>query len=346
MSGSRRFLTLLSFALMLGVSGWVVAGFWPSHGAPWLSGTVHLALLSLVVLEVVSRALKMRWAAHACGIPLPMGTALRVCLAGDFAAGVTPARSGAEPARFLVLAEAGIPPAGRVLLLLLELFLELWSLVLVCGGLALAFRGRGVTTAGLLAVVGGYSTFVLGSATAAWLLARHHAKGPPPAWFGPMARRVRLRAGHWRTVQRTLRGARAGAAALRQARWLPMLQAFACSVLHVLAKVAVLPVLVALAAPTYPLTLDTLAPLLLWPLALFYGGVAVPAPGGGGFIEGAFAATLSGAIPAGIFAAALLWWRFYTYYLYLVLGALAAGDAARRALQGAGPAAAPSTAPA
>ena len=48
--------------------------------------------------------------------------------------------------------------------------------------------------------------------------------------------------------------------------------------------------------PSFPLTMDTLAPLVLWPLALFYGGVVVPAPGGGGFIEGAFAATLSGII--------------------------------------------------
>jgi hypothetical protein len=59
----------------------------------------------------------------------------------------------------------------------------------------------------------------------------------------------------------------------------------------------------------------------------------VPAPGGGGFIEGAFAATLSTAIPAGIFAAALLWWRFYTFYLYILIGGLAAGDAALRALR-------------
>ena len=341
MSSGRRLFTLVSFALMLGVSGWVVAGYWPANGMPWLGRSVHAALLTLVALEIVTRAVKMQASARACGIPLRFGTACRVCLAGDFAAGVTPARSGAEPARFLVLAEAGIAPAARVLLLFLELFLELWSLVVVCGSLALAFRGRGVTTAGLLAVVGGYSTFVLGSGAVAWLLARHHAKGPPPVWFRAVAARIRslgtLHAGHWRTVQQTLRGVRAGVTALRRAQWRPMLQAFGCSVLHVLAKVAMLPVLVVLADPTFPFTLDTLAPLVLWPLALFYGGVAVPAPGGGGFIEGAFAATLSGTIPAGLFAAALLWWRFYTYYLYLLVGALAAGDAARRALRGTMP---------
>jgi uncharacterized membrane protein YbhN (UPF0104 family) len=68
-------------------------------------------------------------------------------------------------------------------------------------------------------------------------------------------------------------------------------------------------------------------------LALFYGGVVVPAPGGGGFIEGAFAATLRDAIPPTLFAASLLWWRFYTFYLYLLVGAVAAGRGVLRALR-------------
>ena len=54
---------------------------------------------------------------------------------------------------------------------------------------------------------------------------------------------------------------------------------------------------------------------------------------GGGFIEGAFAATLKDAIPVGIFAASLIWWRFYTFYLYIIVGGLAAGNAALRAIR-------------
>ena len=54
---------------------------------------------------------------------------------------------------------------------------------------------------------------------------------------------------------------------------------------------------------------------------------------GGGVIEGAFAATLTHAIPAGIFAASMLWWRFYTFYLYVAVGGFAAGDAAIRAIR-------------
>lgn len=329
----RLLFTVTSFALMLGVSVTVVARHWPSEGMPWLDARLHAALLALVGVEILARAAKMHASARACALPLRFGTALRTCLAGDFAAAVTPARSGAEPARFLVLAESGVAPAGRVLLLFLELFLELWSLVVVCGALALAFRGHGASSVGLLALIGGYGTVVLGAGAVAWLLSRHHANGPPPTAFQRLGPALRLHAGHWRTMQRTLRGTRDGVTALQTARWQPMLQSLGLSIIHVLAKVALLPLLVILAAPGFSITMDTLAPLVLWPLALFYGGVAVPAPGGGGVIEGAFAQLLAPAIPGAIFAAALLWWRFYTYYLYLIIGGLAAGSAATRALR-------------
>ncbi|MCA2993026.1 lysylphosphatidylglycerol synthase domain-containing protein [Gemmatimonas sp.] len=333
MSWKRWLVTLLSFGLMLGISAWVVARHWPANGMPWLAWPVHLAALATVTAEIATRAFKIQASARACRIPLSFGTALRVCLAGDLAAAITPARSGAEPARFLVLAESGTGAAQRVLVLFLELFLEMWSLVLVCSVLAVLFAGRGASTGGLLALVGGYSTVVLGAGAAGWFLSRRNANGPPPAW----ARALGLAAPRWRAVQRTLRSLRGAVTSLRRAKVGLMLLAFGGSVLHVLFKVATLPILVFLGDPAFPRTMDTLAPLVLWPLALFYGGVVVPAPGGGGFIEGAFAATLSTAIPAGIFVAALLWWRFYTFYLYILIGGLAAGDAALRALRPASP---------
>jgi glycosyltransferase 2 family protein len=329
MSWKRWLVTALSFGLMLGISAWVVSQHWPAGGMPWLAWPVHAAALATVTAEIVTRALKIQASARACGIPLTFGTSLRVCLAGDFAAAITPARSGAEPARFLVLAESGTGPAGRVLVLFLELFLEMWSLVLVCTVLAVAFRGRGASTSGLLALVGGYSTLVLSVGAAGWFLSRRNAHGPPPRW----AARLGLGAARWRPVQRTLRSLRGAVQSLRTANPALMLLAFGGSVLHVLFKVATLPMLVFLGDRSFALTMDSLAPLVLWPLALFYGGVVVPAPGGGGIIEGAFAATLSDAIPEGIFAAALLWWRFYTFYLYILIGGAAAGDAALRALR-------------
>ncbi len=326
---ARRFFTLLSFVTMMGASGWVVARHWPDGGMPWLAWQAHAAALAIMLGELTTRAFKIQASAWAVSCPITFGTALRVCLAGDFAAGVTPARSGAEPARFLVLGEAGLPTASRLLILFLELFLEMCSLALVCLALAFLFHGRGASVTGLIGLVGGYSVAVLGAGAAGFVLARRNAHGPPPAW----ARRVGLHAGRWRAVQRQLRQLRTSVRALRHADPRRMAAAYGASVLHVLGKVAVLPALVFLGDRAFPLTMETLAPLVLWPLALFYGGVVVPAPGGGGVIEGAFALTLADAIPGGIFAASLLWWRFYTYYVYLLAGGVAAGDAIRRALR-------------
>ena len=329
MTRTRWLITILSFALMTGASVWVVGTHWPATGMPTLAWSAHAAALLAVTLEVGTRAFKIQASAHAVGLRLRFGAAVRVCLGGDFAASITPARSGAEPARFLVLAESGMPSAGRVLVLFLELFLEMGSLALVCLVLALLFRGRGASIGGLLGLIGGYSAAVLGAGAIALALARRNANGPPPEW----ARRLGMHAGRWRSVQRTLRQLRTSLSSLRTAnRWL-MLCAFGGSVVHVLFKVATLPLLVYLGDRSFPVTMDSLAPLVLWPLALFYGGVVVPAPGGGGFIEGAFAATLMDAIPTNIFAASLIWWRFYTFYLYILVGGLAAGDAALRAIR-------------
>ena len=329
MSLTRWLLTVLSFAVMFGASAWVVSDNWPAGGMPWLAWPAHAAALSAVVIEAVARALKIQCSAIAVGLPLRFGTALRTCLGGDFAAAITPARSGAEPARFLILGESGMPVAGRVLVLFLELFLEMCSLALVCLLLAWAFHGRGASVQGLLALVGGYSTAVLGLGVIGLLLARRNANGPPPAW----AAFLRIHPGRWRAVQRTLRQLRDSVNSLRRSNVRYMLAAYAFSVVHVLCKVAVLPVLVFFGDRTFAVTMDSLAPLVLWPLALFYGGVVVPAPGGGGFIEGAFAALLKPSIPASVFAASLIWWRFYTFYLYLIAGGMAAGDAALRALR-------------
>ena len=74
---------------------------------------------------------------------------------------------------------------------------------------------------------------------------------------------------------------------------------------------------------------------MLWPLALFYGAVIAPVPGGGGIVEVGFKATLGGIIPVALFGASLVWWRFYTFYLYILLGALAAGGTVLRALRSA-----------
>ncbi|MDQ6830613.1 MAG: flippase-like domain-containing protein [Gemmatimonadota bacterium] len=324
MSARRWLLTILSFGAAIGVSVYIVASSWPEEHAPLLPVSAHALAMLAAAIDMLARGAKIRYSGHALGMPLSLRTGLRTSLGGDFGAGITPARSGAEPARFLILAERGIPITNVLLLLFVELFLEMLSLAIVAIILAITFRDAGKMISGMIGLVFGYAGVVLGAGGVALMLSRHNAHGPPPAW----ALRIGLHAGRWRAVQRLLRQVKHGVSRLRGAAPVPALVALACSTLHVIARLAVLPALVLAADPAVPL-----APLTLWPLVLFYGGVVAPVPAGGGVIEFAFKATLGHVIPKRIFGATLIWWRFYTFYVNIALGALIAGGTVMRALR-------------
>jgi len=129
-------------------------------------------------------------------------------------------------------------------------------------------------------------------------------------------------------MQQTLRQLRERLGALRRARRGWALAALAASLVHVAARISVLAALVLTVAPSVPLT-----PLILWPLTLYYGAGIAPAPGGGGVVEVAYRGALGGIIPAAYLGASLVWWRFYTFYLPMVIGAVVAGRAVKRAMR-------------
>lgn len=284
----------------------------------------HLVALGGAVAEVTLRAFKLTWSAKALDIPLTLGTAFRVCLGGDFGASVTPSRSGAEPARFLIMAEARTPLGGIVMVLWAEIVLEVLSLATVALLIALFFPGTDRAVMIVLGVIASYAVTVLAVSVLGLALSRRNANGPPPAW----APKFGLNAGRWRTIQKALRQLRGSVAAIRRARPLPMVGSFVASALHVIARLCILPGLVLFVAPKTPI-----APLVAWPLAMQYGAAVVPAPGGGGAVELVFKQTLGNVIPAEIFGASLVWWRFYTIYLYILVGALVAGGTVMRALK-------------
>jgi uncharacterized protein (TIRG00374 family) len=323
---TRWLLTALSFLVAIGASVWLVWRGWPAQGGtlslPWW---VHGLSLAIMLAEAAMRSAKLVLAGRALGAPLSFGTGLRTVLGGDFAAAITPSRSGSEPARFMVLTAARVPVASIILLLFVELFMEGLSIALVAVVLTLLFHGEGRAISGILVLAAGYGATVVAVGVVGSMLARRYASGPAPHW----ARRIRLDALRWRAVQRSLHQLQLGMDALRHARAVPLLGALAVSVLHVVLRLCALPAIVLPLAPETPL-----APLVLWPLVLFYGSVVAPVPGGGGAVELAFTTVLKGTIPPAIMGRALVWWRLYGFYGYVVLGALATGRTALRALRG------------
>lgn len=324
MTPTRWLITALSFAATIGVSIYMIHG-WSQQGTSLvLPMRAHLFALLAVAIEVLARSLKIRWSARAAGIRLKLSTAARTCLGGDFAAAITPARSGAEPARFFVLSEAGLPSSSVLVILYAELFLEVLSLAAVVFCVAVIFRHAGSVLVTLVSVVGGYAAVILGIGALGLFLSRRNANGPPPRW----ARRLGLHAGRWRTVQRALRKLRSTVDSVDRIHRRAAIGAFLASFVHVAIRLTVLPALVLTSVASAPV-----APLALWPLGFLYGAAVVPAPGGGGAVEMAFRAALGHAIPVQLFAASLIWWRFYTFYIYILLGAVAAGNTVLRAVR-------------
>jgi glycosyltransferase 2 family protein len=320
----RWVLTALSFAALFGVSAYLVSG-WRTEGVDLrLPAIAHFLAAGAVVTEILTRAWKITWSARAVGIQLPLVTAIRTCLGGDFGAAITPARSGAEPARFLILSEARLGPAAVLVILFAELFLEALSLAVVVALAAIIFHSAGPVLGALVGVVGGYSAFVLGLGALAFLLSRRGSKGPPPSW----AQAIGLHAGRWRVVQRWMRRVRSSVDSVRDLHpgWGAL--SLGASVVHVAVRLMILPALVLTSAPDVDV-----APLALWSLSILYGAVVIPAPGGGGAVEVVFHAVFRNIIPEELFGAALVWWRFYTFYAYIILGALVAGGVVMRALR-------------
>ena len=325
MSFRRWLVVLLSFAATTGITAYILRSGLSRPGPhPVLPPWAHLAAFAVVLLEIGTRSVKLHWSAAALRIPLRFGTSLRVCLGGDFAASISPARSGAEPARFLVLAEDGIAPAPSLLILFTELLLETWSLVALCAVFLFLFRNEGSVLGLMTAMIGGYAALVLATGAAAYALARSHGKGPPPSWaiaFG-------LHAGRWRTVQRALRSVRTNLGALRHASIAPMAGAFVASLVHVGLRLTLLPIIALALDPGLPLS-----SLVLWPLVFLYGGAIAPAPGGGGAVEFGFQFAYKDIMTPGVLGGALLCWRFYTFYLYVQLGGLSVGGTVLKALR-------------
>jgi glycosyltransferase 2 family protein len=318
---------IVSFVAAIGVSLYIVISSWPrQHAAVSMDLGPHLMLLGIALSELLARGAKVWLSAIAMRIPMSYRLALRASAGGDFGAAITPNKSGAEPARYLIMTEDGMRPAQILLVIYAELFLEMISLALVAVALYFLFRNAGSTLIGVISAVGLYSLFVLGTGALGWILsAKYGTTGPPPRW----ARRLKLRGARWRKVQRALATLRTAISGIRHMRIGMTGIALLASILHIGLRIAILPAIVySLGEKQVPL-----APLVLWPVALMWGSAVSPLPGGGGAIEVGFKAALEHSIPARIFGAALIWWRFYTFYLFILLGALAAGGTVLRALR-------------
>ena len=323
----RWLFTIISFAAVVGVSVYAVMGSVHAGGAVTLHMPLqaHLLAFGAFAAEVIARSFKLSWSARAVGTHLPVSTSFRTSLGGDFAASITPARVGAEPSRFLILKVSGIPSSAAMVILYMEIFLEMISLGVVLIAMMFLFDASNRVFIAMTGVVGTYAAVVIGFGIFGYVLSRRQLGTEAPSW----ARRVRLHGKRWEIVVRWLSKIRLTVEAFREMHYGWATSALLISIFHVAIRFTILPAIVySSTSATVPLD-----PLVIWPLGFIYGVGVLPAPGGGGAVELAFRAALSSIIPAAIFAPALVWWRFYTFYIYIIVGAIVAGNIALRAVR-------------
>jgi uncharacterized protein (TIRG00374 family) len=313
---------LAALSLGAGISVCLVVLFVLPGPQPWqrlrgASVPLLIAAVAAAAVEMAFRALRLRILSRAVAGRLSWWASLRITLAGDFAAAVTPSRLGGEPARLLALSRNGLSPAEAGAVLFGEFATDLVSLGFLVA-LSVGLGGsKGLRSGSLwspiliLAILMAAAGAILrwpGLPDRTWYLA---ARYRPVSWALDRAGMREFRLAGW------LSDVRGRLGKLLTKGWPWMLAGTICSLLHTSARFSILPLLMsALAVPT------DLAMVILIQMAIFYGFALMPTPGGSGVPEMAFTAALSVSAPSAPVGLLLVLWRFLTFYLGGALGGL------------------------
>lgn len=272
--------------------------------------SVHLTCIALVAADIVARSWRTQLLVHGVGHQLSFRRSFAINSFGDAAATLTPLRLAGQPARVLALVHDGVPLDATLVALGVEavityLTVAICAVLLVVGAVPDWQHTIGRATA---AAGGALWPWLLGGAlllAAAWfaaarLAARRRLRSSPATDGAERPSPLRRLSAMWRLL---------ASVPLRA-----QLISFPLSVVNVMARVALLPVLAQL-LPTPP----AWGAAWLGSFALLYGQLVVPTPAGAGVVDAGF---LAGAQAAGETAAGgtLLWWRLYSSGVGLVLG--------------------------
>lgn len=263
----------------------------------------HALCLAIVSLDILGRAVRLRWYTRGLGAELSLGDAVTATAWGDAAAGLTPLRFGGEAAKFAGLLRGKLRPATALLALGLEALVT-YPLVFAFGlWLAWRFAPSWWDEVAPLLKEASVSAWP-------WLVAL--------VLLGVFGGWVYLR---WKR-SRESREASAPHPGVREAlgqvpRWV-IAAGIPLSLYNIVGRTLVLPLL-AMTLPGHP----PFGVMLLGSFALLYSQLLLPMPAGAGAVDFGFMAGMAGNLGSGS-AGLLLAWRFYTVGLGAALGALLA----------------------
>jgi len=250
----------------------------------------HAICLGLVVIDMVGRTLRLQYLVRGCGHRLGFRDSLMSNLFAEAGATLTPLRVGGEPARLAGMLASGVPATASFVAIAFEVITAWPALIVVAAWIFGRYAPEWWSTAGvhLGATMREQWPWVIAVAVvsvAAWWFGRRLARVAPHRLQRPL-RRILV---YWR----------------RMPRW-PLAASFAFSLVNVVTRLALLPVL-ALALPSAP----SLPTLVVGSFVLIYGQMILPTPAGAGAVELGFLAGAAGDLGGGSHWL-LLMWRLYS----------------------------------
>jgi uncharacterized membrane protein YbhN (UPF0104 family) len=264
----------------------------------------HLICLGLVAADLLARAWRIQWIVRGLGHRMTVKDAFVLNAFGDAACALTPLRIGGEPARLAGMLRSGVPATAAFVGISFEV-LAAWPVIIVAAGwLVWRYAPAWWLSAGpalSAAAARAWPWVVLAAvlSVVAWGYARRVSS--------PVSRQLR------RPVRRIL-------VYWRRMPWWPLLASAPLSLLNLVTRVAILPVL-ALTLTSPP----ALGPMTLGSFALLYSQMVLPTPSGAGPVELGFLGGAAGDLGDGQ-GWLLLAWRFYTSGLGVLLGVLIAAS--------------------
>ncbi|MFL5521381.1 MAG: YbhN family protein [Gemmatimonadales bacterium] len=250
----------------------------------------HLICLALVVVDMLGRTLRLQYLVHGCGHRLGFRDSLMSNLFAEAGATLTPLRVGGEPARLAGMLASGVPATASFVAIAFEVITAWPAMIVVAVWVFGRYAPEWWSNAGMhvgatLREQWPWAIAVVRLSAVAWWFGRRLARVAPHRLQRPM-RRIMV---YWRRMP-----------------WWPLAASFAFSILNVLTRLALLPVL-ALSLPTAP----SLPTLLVGSFVLIYGQMILPTPAGAGAVELGFFAGAAGDLGGGG-SWLLLMWRVYS----------------------------------
>lgn len=272
----------------------------------------HVICVGLVALDQLSKTWRVQALARGLGYRTAFARVFAFNVTSDASASLTPLRAGGEPVRFAGILYCGLSVPDTLALMGVEGLIEYTTVLAIAAYISSAYLGIwwSITRARLVPAMHRALPWILATAVgglALWIVMRRLA----PQLFRDVG-------GTFRTTLRQARRIKPWAVAVS----VPF------TLMHVVARLAILPVLV-IALPT----VHHLGAVWFGSFALLYGQLFVPTPAGAGAVDVGFLNGASGYVGPGT-EQLLIVWRFYTTVTGIILGLIFGvpyyGDAVRR----------------